>query len=95
MKHEFTNGNPVPIPAANPNSIQSSIDVTGTHGGIRDVDVTLDIDRSWTNDLRIVLEAPGGDRVLLVEREGGNGDYFRATGKCRIRRVSRRLPDGG
>lgn len=95
MKHEFTNGNPVPIPAANPNSIQSSIDVTGTHGGIRDVNVTLDIDHSWTNDLRIVLEAPGGDRVLLVEREGGSGDYFRAPGKCRIRRVSRRLPDSG
>jgi subtilisin-like proprotein convertase family protein len=77
MKHEFTNGNPVPIPAASPNSIQSTIDVTGAHSGIRDVNVTLDIDHSWTNDLKIVLEAPSGDRVLLVEREGGSGDNFR------------------
>ena len=76
MKHEFSNGNQVQIAAASPNSIQSSIDVTGTHGGTRDVNVTLDIDHSWTNDLKIVLEAPSGDRVLLVEREGGVGTIF-------------------
>lgn len=79
MRHDFSNTQPVTIDAGGPNTITSTINVTGATGHIRDVNVMIDIEHTWTSDLRIHLESPGGTRVLLVSGKGGNGDNFRRT----------------
>ena len=79
MKKVFTNTTSVPIPADGTPTVASQINVADMHGCLRDVNITIDIDHSWTSDLRITLIAPTGDSVLLVEREGGNGNNFRNT----------------
>jgi hypothetical protein len=73
MRHEFTNDTPIAIPGDSKITVESRIQLSGVSSPIRDVNVTVDLDHSWTNDLRIVLEAPDGTRVKLVEREGGPG----------------------
>jgi subtilisin-like proprotein convertase family protein len=79
MKFEFENNSPVDIPAANPVAISSRIDVTNVNGKLENVTVSLDIDHTYTNDLRIALVAPNGQRVVLVDREGGSGNNFHNT----------------
>ena len=79
MRHNFSNTQSVPINSGGPNTVTSTIHVADIGGSIRDVNVTIDIDHSWTNDLRIHLVAPNQQRVLLVSGEGGTGDNFRGT----------------
>jgi subtilisin-like proprotein convertase family protein len=79
MRHEFTNDTAIAIPGDSKITVESRMQVSGISSPIRDVNVTMDLDHSWTNDLRIVLEAPDGTRVKLVEREGGSGNNFRNT----------------
>ncbi|MCP4656928.1 MAG: hypothetical protein GY856_16075 [bacterium] len=79
MKHEFTNGTPVTIDPGNPSIISSPIEVSGIGGRIRDVNVTVDVDHTWTEELELFLVGPSGQRVLLVGREGGDGDHFKET----------------
>ena len=73
MRREFLNSEVKPIDAGGPNTIVSTMDVDDLPGHIRDVNVTIDIDHTWTNDLRIRLESPNGTEVLLVAGEGGRG----------------------
>ncbi len=79
MKQHFSNTTPLTISANDPNIIQSTIDVAGLDGTIRDLNVTVDIEHSWTADLEISLIAPSGERITLVSGEGGSGDHFRET----------------
>lgn len=79
MKREFSNFQFTPISPGSPSSITSTIDVDDLPGHIRDVNVMIDVDHTWTNDLRIHLVAPDGTQVLLVSGEGGDGDNFRRT----------------
>lgn len=79
MRHNFSNIHSVRIDSGGPNTVTSTIDVADVPGHIRDVNVMLDIDHTWTNDLRIQLEAPDGTRVLLVSGAGGSGNHFRRT----------------
>jgi large repetitive protein len=46
---------------------------------IADVNVTLNIQHTFTRDLSIVLISPSGTRVLLFDRRGGNGDDLQGT----------------
>jgi subtilisin-like proprotein convertase family protein len=79
MKQNFTNNTPITISPGEPNVINSSIEVSAMDGPIRDLNVTIDIDHSWTADLEITLISPGGQRVLLVTGQGAAGDHFRET----------------
>jgi subtilisin-like proprotein convertase family protein len=79
MRQEFSNDSPVPINSEQPNVNVSTIDVSGLGGKIRDVNVTLNIDHTWTNDLKVFLVSPSNKQVLLVGREGNDGDNFRGT----------------
>jgi subtilisin-like proprotein convertase family protein len=79
MKHSFSNSDSLLIESAEPNKIQSTISVTDLKGTIRDVSVDMDIDHTWTSDMRISLEGPGNQKVLLVNRRGDDGDNFRET----------------
>lgn len=79
MEYEFENVHPVTIDPRLPGIVMSTIDVLGVEGRIRDVQVALEIEHSWTSDLIVTLVAPDGTRVVLVDREGGSGDDFSGT----------------
>jgi subtilisin-like proprotein convertase family protein len=79
MKREFSNFQVIPIDSGAANSITSTITVANLPGHIRDVNVLIDIDHTWTDDLRIHVVAPDGTQVLLVAGEGGRGHNFRRT----------------
>lgn len=79
MRQVFENVTPMPIDAGSPSDVSSRIEVSGVQGTIRHLSVTLDVDHTFTNDLEISLQGANGQRALLVGREGGSGDNFRAT----------------
>lgn len=79
MRYEFENNDSVIIDSGNPTVIRSDIEVAGFSGTVRDVNVTIDVTHTWTADLKISLEGPGGQKVLLVGGKGGSGDDFRQT----------------
>ena len=79
MRREFSSFQLIPIDSGGPDTITSTIDVSDLPGHIRDVNVMIDINHTWTSDLRIHLVAPDGTRVLLVAGEGADRDNFRRT----------------
>lgn len=46
---------------------------------IADLDVRLQIDHPWTEDLVVTLTSPSGTRVVLLDAVGGSRDDFRNT----------------
>lgn len=70
--HVFSNNSSIAIndnTAANP--YPSTINVTGLSGNIENVRVTLNgISHTWVGDLNIVLVAPGGQKIALMQRVG-------------------------
>ncbi len=80
MRREFASTTPVPINPGPPSTVVSQIAVSGLEGlTVDDVDVTVDIDHTWTGDLTISVLNPGGQRVVLSDRRGGSRDDFRET----------------
>ncbi len=80
MRQEFSNATPVPINPGPPSTVVSQIAVSGLDGlTVDDVDVTVDIDHSWTGDLSISVLNPSGQRVVLCDRRGGSRDDFQDT----------------
>ncbi len=79
MRHEFTQTQRRVISEEGPSAIESVLEVHELEGPVRDVTVTLDVQHTWTSDLRIMLTAPDGTEVLLVSGEGGSGDNFFQT----------------
>ena len=76
----FHNQNQQNILSSGPNSIQSTIQVQGLTGiTAAEVSVTVDIDHSFTRDLKMSLVSAQNTSVILVENEGGDGDHFRQT----------------
>ncbi len=43
---------------------------------LQDVSVEVDITHSWRGDLVVELTGPGGDTVVLHNREGGSADHI-------------------
>jgi subtilisin-like proprotein convertase family protein len=80
MRTEFTNDTSVPISAGAPSTVTSSITVSGLGDAVvEDIDVTVDIQHSWTGDLLISVLNPSGQRVVLSDRRGGRLDDFQDT----------------
>ena len=79
MRYEFENNQSIVIDSGEPTAIRSDIEVTGSSGTVTDVNLTIDISHTWTADLTISIEGPGGQTVLLVGGKGGNGDDFGQT----------------
>ncbi len=79
MRNVFVNSNPKLIDPRVPNVVRSEIQVSGNLGSIRDINVFIDIQHTFVSDLVVSLIGPRGARVLLVGREGGGADNFRAT----------------
>ncbi|WP_255334358.1 S8 family serine peptidase [Methanosarcina sp. KYL-1] len=38
---------------------------------IKDIEVNLDIKHNWRGDLRVILESPLGDKIILADKTGG------------------------
>ena len=66
MRYEFENNQSIVIDSGEPTAISSDIEVTGSPGTVTDVNLTIDISHTWTADLTISIEGPGGQTVLLV-----------------------------
>lgn len=80
MRHEFVNEQPVVIDPGPPSKIQSEIVVSDLgQATVEDLEVHVDIDHTWTGDLRIKLLSPDGTEVILVDRRGGFRNDFRNT----------------
>lgn len=75
----FKNTNQKIISDGAPNSIDSIVRVDQLHGNIVSVRVKLNIIHSYTSDLRISLQSPLGDQVILATGVGGDGDHFEDT----------------
>ncbi len=76
----FRNLTPQNISAGGPSVIESQIMVHGLDNQTVDtVLATIDVQHTFTNDLKISLKDPGGDEVFLVEGEGGGGDNYHNT----------------
>lgn len=79
MRNVFVNRNPERIDPGAPNVVRSEIEVAAGLGTIRDINVLIDIQHSFVDDLVISLIGPRGARVRLVGRHGGGADNFRNT----------------
>ena len=53
--------------------------MSGLNGNITDLNVELDIEHSWTSDLRVQLIAPDGTRINLFRQVGEDGQDFDGT----------------
>ena len=79
MKYQFANRKSVTLDKGLPNTISSVINVTDIQGPVTDVNITVDVDHTFTSDLVISLIGPDDTRVLLVGNEGGKQDDFILT----------------
>lgn len=76
----FHNRTLIPIPSTGVNTIESQINVQGlSEISVEMVCVTIDLDHTYTGDLKITIVSPDNKEVVLVEREGRGGDNFRDT----------------
>jgi subtilisin-like proprotein convertase family protein len=74
----FPSSTPVNIPDNGP-AVTSSIIVSGFTQNMSDINVNMNINHSYVEDLRITLIAPDGTRVPLVDGVWGDGDDFTNT----------------
>lgn len=80
LRHVFSTREEMRIDSGGPGRSASPLLVDGLGGLIVSrARVNLDIDHTWTSDLRVTLVSPSATAVVLVERAGGNGDDFRDT----------------
>lgn len=78
--YTFENNATVPIDAGGPNTTTSAIDVRNLPGlAVASVRVKADLRHTWASDLLLTLIAPDDKRVVLVNRQGGDGDNYRNT----------------
>ena len=75
----FTNNEPVVISSTEAGTVTSSVIATGMSGTITDINVKIDIDHSWAEDLSVTLISPSGQRVPLFQAIGGDGQNFDQT----------------
>ncbi|MFN7875150.1 MAG: S8 family serine peptidase [Pirellula sp.] len=57
-----------------PVDIVSPLSVSGLTGFITDVNVKVNINHPWINDVVLFLQSPNGDLVELFRQRGGSGD---------------------
>lgn len=71
---------PVTIPV-NSSTISSEIEVTAS-GLLADIEIVdLDIEHSWIGDLSIVLRAPSGKEIALMDRPGFPNNLYGCDGR--------------
>ncbi len=66
------------IPDSDPGGIASSLTLE-RDGRLSAISVSVDITHTWVGDLRVALETPTGQEVVLRGRSGGSADNLMAT----------------
>lgn len=66
------------IPDNDPEGISSSI-IIEENGKIENISVSIDITHTYIGDLAVSLKSPGGEQVILHDREGGYQDDIQTT----------------
>jgi len=80
MRHEFLSQSPVGIDPGPPNTVSSKIVVADLAAATVDsVEVVVNINHTWNNDLVLTLVSPDGTEVVLADRVGGSNDDFLGT----------------
>ncbi|WP_202909013.1 proprotein convertase P-domain-containing protein, partial [Cognatilysobacter segetis] len=77
----FSNPAPIGIPSqGSANPYPSQVAVSGLHGSIYDVKVTLNgAYHTYVSDLRVVLVAPDGRQIRLWNHQNGSADFADTT----------------
>ncbi len=75
----FSSSTVVAIRDDRPVTVTSSVQANGMSGSITDVNVTLDIDHTWNEDLTVTLISPSGTRVVLFDAIGSDSHNFKGT----------------
>jgi subtilisin-like proprotein convertase family protein len=73
-----TSSNNTPTTIPDLSTITSDLGLASTDS-IADIDVALNLTHTWDGDLVITLTAPFNRSVVLVNRQGGDGDNFTNT----------------
>ena len=74
----FNNLTAIPIAATGANTIESIINVPSLEEiEVEEICVLMDLDHTYTGDLRISIFSPDNKEVQLVNSQGGSGDNFR------------------
>ena len=68
-----------PTPFDNTAAVVVTQTVAGAVSPILDVNVTVDINHTYTGDVTLTLTSPAGSSVVLFEEWGGSGDNIRVT----------------
>lgn len=67
----------LPLPVSNVDPpVVLDFPVAAINAGNNSVEVTLELDHTWSSDLTITLIDPSGNAVTLVDGEGGNPDIL-------------------
>ena len=74
MRGHFEGQAPVNIPDNTPNGVAIDVEVEGLATVPTDIILHLVIRHSWRGDLRVTLTDPGGQTVVIHNREGGSAD---------------------
>lgn len=75
----FKNPNRMTIGSNDPNTVLSTVNVSGVPNVIEGVRVKINIAHTYTSDLNISIINPEGVRVSLVANAGASGDNFDET----------------
>lgn len=70
---------PLAIPDNDATGVASRISVPAGIASVTRVRAEVAITHTWRGDLVVSLDTPGGERVILANREGGNADDLRGT----------------
>ena len=76
----YINTTTIPIPDLDAAGVASTIEVTGLATVPDEIWLDLDIVHTWRGDLRVTLTDPGGQTVVLHDREGGSADNLSIHG---------------
>ncbi len=71
-------GGAIPIPDGNAAGVEVPLSINAP-GQIGDINLSLNISHTWDADLRLILVAPNGQTVLLVNKRGSGGSNFTGT----------------
>ncbi len=82
------------IPDHDPLGVASQIEVE-RQGGLRDIELTVDITHTWRGDLSVTLESPGGTSAAIHHKEGGSADNLQRSYKAADTQVLQALVDAG
>ena len=68
----------ITIPDDDPKGIVRELEVNGS-GALKNMELYVDISHTWIEDLTISLESPGGEKVMVHNREGGSRQNIKKT----------------